>query len=111
MTDQDLDADSRKRAQESIRSTEDVTSRLEKLEVQHAKLSMITESLWTLLRDQLQLDQSALNIALQAVLKNHQQLEHQKITCPQCQKINAAKKTACVYCGCAFTENPTASFF
>ena len=110
MTQDDLNADSYKLAQESIRSTEDVTSRLEKLEVKYAKLSMITESLWALLQDQLKLDQTALKTAMHTVIKNHERLETQKITCPQCQKANAAKKQTCVYCGCAFTENPPASF-
>jgi hypothetical protein len=111
MTQDDLDADTRKLAQESIRSTEDATSRLEKLEVKYAKLSMITESLWTLLRDQLKLDQTALKTAMHGVIKNHELLENQKITCPKCKKANAAKKKACVYCGCIFTEDPPASLF
>ncbi len=106
----DID-ENRKLARDAIRSTEDSISRLEKLEVKYARLSMLTESLWTILRDKLQLPESTLKTALHDVLKNHEDLEHQKIDCPQCHKLNAAQKKACVYCGAVLNDSTPDSLF
>jgi hypothetical protein len=40
-----IDQETQKLARDAIRSTEDVDSRLEKLEIENAKLAVITESL------------------------------------------------------------------
>lgn len=99
------------RSLEAIRSTEDDSSRLERLETKYAKLSVITEALWKLLSEKLQLDEASLTAEIERILKNHEAITHQKIACSACNMANTALKNTCVYCGAPLNPNNNESLF
>jgi len=106
-----IDQETQKLARDAIRSTEDVDSRLEKLEIEYAKLAVITESLWKIVSEKLHLQDATLKTAMHEILQHHDALDQQKIDCDKCHMTNSAKKKTCIYCGSELMGNISESPF
>lgn len=85
-----------------------VSSRVRELEHQVARLSLLNQALWELLRDRLGLSDAELErLARDVDLRDG--IEDGKITvtpleCPNCGRISSSKHWKCLYCGQLFEK-------
>lgn len=86
-------------------------SQVELMQADIEKLLMITEALWSILRDEHgysddQLVQKVQEIDMRDGRLDGKVAKQQPSTCPQCGRAMSARRSFCVFCGTASTENP-----
>ncbi|MES2626234.1 MAG: hypothetical protein V4628_13200 [Pseudomonadota bacterium] len=92
------DADATKHSRDNW-ANEDNAVRIEVLEHNVARLSLLAESLWQVLQEQTGLEPAELNRYLEAVVEQRKIRSEQKLHCVTCNHLSPAAKTACIYCG------------
>ena len=70
-----------------------------KLENQIRRLKMITQGLWEIVRDELELSEQDLIDAVQDIEQDREQQGSLKKKCADCSRENNPKQLKCLYCG------------
>ncbi len=97
---------------QSRREQNTLSSAVKEMEQKLARLSLLNQALWELVRDRLQLTDADLEMmARQVDLRDG--VEDGKITehavrCPQCQRVCNSRHARCIYCGQEFSKMPFA---
>ncbi len=96
--------DSASAATTAARQAAEARSRTEALQQDIEKLYMITEALWTLLREQHGYDDEVLgrlveSIDLRSGKADGRRAKSTNPTCPTCSRTLIGKHTTCLYCG------------
>lgn len=86
-------------------------SDVEMMQADIEKLLMVTQALWTMLRDEHgytddQLIQKVQEIDLSDGRLDGKVAKQQPSTCPQCGRAVSARRPFCVFCGAASKEDP-----
>jgi len=79
---------------------------IREIEHQVARLALLNQALWELLRDRLKLtDQDLERLASQIDLRDGQadgKITNQAVRCPKCGRVSNSKHHKCLYCGQLF---------
>jgi len=94
-----IDKETKKKTKQNSRAVESNSERIRKLEGQFEELSLLTESLWQLLKQETKLDDSALNAKIEYTFDKKKQEAKLKTECPSCAQLLPMKETRCYYCG------------
>jgi hypothetical protein len=81
------------------RVNEDNSARIELLEQNVARLSLLAEAFWQVLQEKTQLGPAELNDYVDAVIQQRKSRSEHKLQCLACNHSSPATKSACIYCG------------
>ncbi len=88
--------------------TPQLVAQVRDLEHQIARLTLLNQSLWELLRERLGLTDQELEAKVREVdLRDgvlDGQITNTPIKCPQCGRVSASKHYRCLYCGLEFEK-------
>lgn len=101
-----IHAELQKTAQDNSRKSENLESRIDLLEKKYSKLSDVTEALWQILQDKLNLDDELLRKEITLTIEKKTARKTPKAQCYKCQQTSPMTKGMCIYCGTAFTNLP-----
>lgn len=78
-----------------------------------SRVLLITEALWTFLKQQHGYTDNDLKNLIQQIdmrdgKADAQTAKEAPLQCPSCGRVNSAKRTYCIYCGTALSSNPFA---
>ena len=106
-------------AQEKMRQTAQTkrdqyttNSAVKEMEQKLARLSLLNQALWELVRDRLELTDADLEMMARQVdlrdgVEDGRITEH-AVRCPQCQRVCNSRHARCIYCGQEFSKMPFA---
>lgn len=84
------------------------TARLAELEHQVARLMLLNQALWELLRPRLKMTDADLEEFVRTVdLRDGVEdgkITHNAVKCPQCSRVSNSKHWKCLYCGLEFEK-------
>jgi len=106
-----IDLEGRKSARDASRNSESNSSRIEKLERQFEKLSLITEALWVIAGEKLKLGDLELKNKIDTIVSERDRRKAEKVKCTSCNMQMPASKPNCIYCGAEIEEKPNKSPF
>ncbi|QDU25729.1 hypothetical protein ETAA8_07990 [Anatilimnocola aggregata] len=80
------------------------SSRLRDMEQQLARVTLVSQAVWELLRERVGLTEDELvdkitEVDLRDGSKDNR-LAHQVLACPKCQRTLSTKNVRCIYCSC-----------
>jgi len=98
-------------AERAATTATQVRSQVELMEMDLEKLLIITEALWTMLRDEHgytdeQLLQKVQEIDMRDGRLDGRVAKQAPSKCPQCGRTISARRPACMFCGAASTNKP-----
>ena len=95
-------------AQRAIQAANEARSALSDLEHQVARLSLLNQALWELIRERLRLTDADLEqMARQVDLRDGREdgeMSARAVRCPTCGRVNNSKHSKCLYCGQLFEK-------
>ncbi len=93
------DAENKKLATDLTHAGDDSLSRIEALEHNVARLSLLSEALWQVLQEKSPKTSADLSRYVDAVVQQRKNRSEQKLRCLICNHSSPAVKAACIYCG------------
>jgi hypothetical protein len=102
----------RSNAHEAVGAARDARSEVEMLKVDVERLLMITEALWTMLREQHGYGDDELVARIAAIDMRDGRLDGKvsasggAVKCPRCGRAVSKRRPVCIYCGTATVPDP-----
>jgi len=82
--------------------------RANELEERVARLQLLTQALWELVRDRFEVaDEDLMELAYEIDVRDgveDGQLSIVQLRCPSCGQVSSSKHWRCLYCGCEFEK-------
>ena len=86
------------------------TAEIQDIEQRLARLELICEAMWDMLRDELKLSEAELQARIAELDmsdgKANGRVDKGVLHCPQCRKANARRHEYCIWCGAALRRRP-----
>jgi predicted Zn-ribbon and HTH transcriptional regulator len=93
-----------------LREIAEARTRLEALEQQVARLKLLNEALWQLIKEKVGISEDDLYQRAQEIDaqdgRRDGQLSSQPLRCPECGRISQSRHGRCLYCGLLFDKKP-----
>jgi formylmethanofuran dehydrogenase subunit E len=109
--DSGIHAELEKLGQDNSRRAENFESRIESLEKKYSKLADLTEALWHIVRESLELNDELLRNKIVVTMEKKAARKTARIQCAKCQQNSPINKGMCIYCGTAFINLPAKDLF
>jgi len=94
-----IDKETKKKTKDNTRAVESNNERINKLERQFEEVSLFTETLWQLLKQETKLNDTDLDVKIEYVFDKKKQEAKLKVECFHCGQKLPVKEKKCYYCG------------
>ena len=97
----------------AARVATEVRTKTESLGIDVEKLFMITEAMWTIIKEELDYKDEDLGSLIQQIDMRSGKLDGKRVkqvnpACPQCNRTLMGKHSVCLYCGASVARDPFA---